>query len=199
MDWRWVLASLAVAVVAAVRLGRRAPDKTANGTQATGSPEARSATQKHEAADVEATGVDAARAGPDEDEADDGMTAGPDEAAFDVESVGAALERVWAEHAHDADTILDARLRQLVARKVPVRAIRRAPGDRAVRVAFADGTVLLCRGSGQGDFGRLGLALHRHSVRLATFAHVEDVTRLEFAWNPDHRLAAVAVGLDQPD
>lgn len=114
-------------------------------------------------------------------------------------SLDEALERVWAEHAHDAETLLDARLHQLVQRGVPVRALRRAPGGRVVRVVFADNTVVLCQGTGTGDFGRLGLAMHRSAVRLAEFVHEETGTRLEFRWNPGQRLAAVAVGLDQPD
>jgi hypothetical protein len=115
------------------------------------------------------------------------------------EALDAALERVWAEHVGDADTLLAARLRLLVHRGVPARALRPAPGARTVRVVFADGTVVLCRGTGQGDFGRLGLAMLHHSVRLGSFRSANDGTRLEFRWHPDHRLAAVAVGLDQPD
>lgn len=115
------------------------------------------------------------------------------------EALAAALERVWAEHAGDADTLLAARLRLLVHRGVPARALRPAPGARTVRVVFADGTVVLCRGTGQGDFGRLGLAMLHHSVRLGSFGSASDGTRLEFRWHPDQRLAAVAVGLDQPD
>ena len=114
-------------------------------------------------------------------------------------SLHEALERVWAEHAHGAETLLDARLHQLVQRGVPVRALRRAPGGRVVRVVFADNTVVLCRGTGTGDFGRLGVAMHRSSVRLDEYVHEESGTRLEFCWNPGQRLAAVAVGLDQPD
>ncbi len=113
--------------------------------------------------------------------------------------VEAALARVWAEHVGEADTLLESRLRLLVHRGVPARAIRPAPGTRTVRVVFADGTVLLCRGSGQGDFGRLGLAMLHHSVRLGSFRRTADGTRLEFRWHPDQSLAALAVGLDQPD
>jgi hypothetical protein len=59
--------------------------------------------------------------------------------------------------------------------------------------------VVLCHGTGSGDFGRLGMAMHRSAVRLGGYAHVETGTRLEFRWPPDQHLAAVAVGLDQPD
>jgi hypothetical protein len=176
VDGRWVLLTLIVAVAAAIRWRRRAPE-----------------------------------APPSHGSEDDGSTSRPSEdavrapwpAAEAVEpqdgSLHEALERVWAEHAHGAETLLDARLHQLVQRGVPVRALRRAPGGRAVRVVFADNTVVLCRGTGTGDFGRLGLAMHRSAVRLGEFAHEETGTRLEFRWNPGQRLAAVAVGLDQPD
>jgi hypothetical protein len=114
-------------------------------------------------------------------------------------SLDEALERVWAEHVSSAEALLYARLHQLVQRGVPVRAIRRAPGGQVVRVVFADNTVVLCQGSGTGDFGRLGLAMHRSAVRLEGYAQEATGTRLEFRWNPGQCLAAVAVGLDQPD
>jgi hypothetical protein len=170
-----VLLTLIVAVAAAVRWRRRTPE-----------------------APPEHSEDDARVSRPSED----GLRA-PWPAAEAVEpqdgSLDEALERVWAEHAHDAETLLDARLHQLVQRGVPVRALRRAPGGRVVRVVFADNTVVLCQGTGTGDFGRLGLAMHRSAVRLAEFVHEETGTRLEFRWNPGQRLAAVAVGLDQPD
>ena len=129
----------------------------------------------------------------------DGYAGDDDAADPSGDGIGAALDRVWAEHAGEAGTLLDARLRLIVHRGIPARAIRPAPGTRAVRVVFADGTVLLCRGTGQGDFARLGLALLHHSVRLGSFHREASGTRLEFRWHPDQRLAAVAVGLDQPD
>ena len=170
MDGRWVLLTLVVAVAAAIRWRRRAPS----------APE-------DEAPDR------ASRQRPTTRSADDGL-----EAPLDG-SLNDALERVWAEHAHDAETLLYARLHQLVQRGVPVRAIRRAPGNQVVRVVFADNTVVLCQGTGTGDFGRPGLAMHRSAVRLGGYVQEEDGTRLEFRWNPGQRLAAVAVGLDQPD
>jgi hypothetical protein len=171
-----VLLTLIVAVAAAIRWRRRAP----------------------EAPPPQASEDDATATPP----ADDTLRA-PWPAAEALEtqdgSLHEALERVWAEHAHDAETLLDARLHQLVQRGVPVRALRRAPGGRVVRFVFADNTVVLCQGTGTGDFGRLGVAMHRSAVRLGGFAHEETGTRLEFRWNPGQRLAAVAVGLDQPD
>jgi hypothetical protein len=176
VDGRWVLLTLIVAVAAAIRWRRRTPESPPPGIR------------DH---DIDASARRDHPTQPSQPVADaveplDG-------------SLHEALERVWAEDAHAAETLLYARLHQLVQRGVPVRAIRRAPGGRIVRVVFADNTVVLCEGTGTGDFGRLGLAMHRSSVRLGGYVQEETGTRLEFRWNPDQRLAAVAVGLDQPD
>ena len=125
--------------------------------------------------------------------------AGPAAEVSDLTDLDAAFDRVCAAHSHELGILLRARLSQLVQRQVPVRAIRQAPGDRAVRVCFADGTVVLARGHAPGDFAQIAWALHGQSVRLAAFATDEDGTHLDFRWRPDHRMAAVAVGLDQPD
>lgn len=117
----------------------------------------------------------------------------------DLADLDAAFDRVCAAHAHEMGILLGARLTQLVDRQVPVRAIRQAPGERTVRVCFADGTVLLARGHVPGDLGKLAWALHAHSVQLAGYSRDERGTNLDFRWRPDHRLAALAVGLDQPD
>lgn len=127
------------------------------------------------------------------------QVAAPDSEGLGIDDLDATFDALSAAHAHQRDVLLGARLSQLVQRRVPVRAIRRAPGVPAVRVCFADGTVVLCRGTGNGDFARLVLALPTQSVRLADYALDERGMRLEFRWRPDHRLAAVAVGLDQPD
>lgn len=172
VDGRWLLVSVVVAAAAAVRLGRRTPSDPVPPRSATA------------------------------DGRPDPIPPGQGVAADDlvgVDGLDAALARVWAEHAGGADTLLDARLAVIVRRGVPARAIRPAPGTHTVRVVFADGTVLLCRGTGHGDFGRLGLALHHHSVRLGSYSRGAAGTRLEFQWHPDQHLAAVAVGLDQPD
>ena len=188
VDGRWILLTLVIAAVAAIRWRRRAPDEPPNEPSAPIAPADGPSPQDHL-----------------EPPARPNRTVPPSSSAPDAPgvpldgSLHEALERVWAEHAHDAETLLYARLHQLVQRGVPVRAIRRAPGGRAVRVVFADNTVVLCKGTGTGDFGRLGMAMHRGAVRLGAYAQEEAGTRLEFRWNPDQRLAAVAVGLDQPD
>ena len=173
MDGRWVLLTLVVAAAAAIRWRRRTPEPPQRSTRRDG---------------ITAESQDRAT-----------ESAPLDSAASMDSSLDEALERVWAEHASSAEALLYARLHQLVQRGVPVRAIRRAPGGQVVRVVFADNTVVLCQGSGTGDFGRLGLAMHRSAVRLEGYAQEETGTRLEFRWNPGQCLAAVAVGLDQPD
>lgn len=235
MDGRWLLLSLLVAAIAAVRWRRRAPrdeSSGAGGTPRTGldnpatppvsaprppaprpdagpppdAPTYDTWAQGRMDAQLDAQ-LDRSRertaSGPGDDARSPGREVPPPgqpDGILGIEGIDAALDRVWAEHAGAADTLLDARLRLIVHRGIPARAIRPAPGTRTIRVVFADGTILLCRGTGQGDFGRLGLALQQHrSVRLGSFAREAGGTRLEFRWHPDHRLAAVAVGLDQPD
>lgn len=111
----------------------------------------------------------------------------------------AALEEVWREHARDAEPLLRARLRVLVDRRVPVRGVRRAPGGRAARILFADGTVLVCQGHGPGDLGRLLLAARNESVRLASYSPADAGTHLSFCWAASPGVTVTAMGLDQPD
>lgn len=198
MDGRWVLLTLVVAAAAAIRWRRRPSDSSP-------SPGARGGRRRP----VEGVEEDVAPVADDTDDVADSDDVGDHLHNQDeVDQLGAvaldgslqeALERVWAEHASSAEALLFARLHLLVQRGVPVRAIRRAPGSQVVRVVFADNTVVLCQGSGIGDFGRLGLAMHRSAVRLSGYAQEGAGTRLEFRWNPGQHLAAVAVGLDQPD
>jgi hypothetical protein len=190
VDGRWLLLTLVVAVAAAIRWRRRAPDAPPPNE----SPRA-PADELSPPADPRSPTRPSRAVPPFSSPPDTTVEPG---VPLDG-SVHDALERVWAEHAHDAETLLYARLHQLVQRGVPVRAIRRSPGGRTVRVVFADNTVVLCQGTGTGDFGRLGMAMHRGAVRLGAYVQEEAGTRLEFRWNPDQRLAAVAVGLDQPD
>ena len=68
-----------------------------------------------------------------------GTTSAPPPAAgratelSDLTDLDAAFDRVCTAHSHELGILLGARLAQLVHRQVPVRAIRQAPGDRAVR------------------------------------------------------------------
>jgi hypothetical protein len=121
------------------------------------------------------------------------------EVPSDLADLDEAFDRLLADHSHELGVLLSSRLRQLVHRRVPVRAIRQAPGERTVRVCFADGTVVLARGHAPGDFAKVAWALHARPVRLVGFSSDEAGTHLDFRWSPDQRIAAFAVGLDQPD
>lgn len=199
VDGRWVLLTLVVAAAAAIRWRRRTPEPPERTSRrddlTTEHPTDR--TPGRPPATSEVDPIDRIDSIDSIDHV--GQGDGVDGPATMDGSLHEALERVWAEHSRSAETLLYARLHLLVQRGVPVRAIRRAPGGQVVRVVFADNTVVLCHGTGSGDFGRLGMAMHRSAVRLGGYAHEETGTRLEFRWPPDQHLAAVAVGLDQPD
>ncbi len=169
MDGRWVLLTLVVAAAAAIRWRRRPPEPPDDPSETAAAADA----DRRRRPDSPAAPAPAPR--PRRRSTIDGSVVDG--------SLHEALERVWAEHASSAEALLYARLHQLVQRGVPVRAIRRAPGGQVVRVVFADNTVVLCQGTGIGDFGRLGLAMHRSAVRLSGYAQEEAGTRLEFRWS----------------
>lgn len=118
----------------------------------------------------------------------------PSDAALD-----AAFDAVLAEHAHELRDLLETRLRGLVARRVPVRAVRRAPGSHTARICFADGTVVLARSAGTRDLVALVVGMQRGSVVLSGFAREGAGTRLDLSTQSGRPLALMALGLDQPD
>lgn len=129
---------------------------------------------------------------PPADRPDDGGL--PGDAALDE-----AFDAVLAAHAHELGDLLETRLRGLVARRVPVRAVRRAPGTHTARVCFADGTVVLARSAGGRDLVALVMGMQRGSVLLAGFTREERGTRLDLRSRSGRPLALLALGLDQPD
>lgn len=116
----------------------------------------------------------------------------------------AELEAIFDRATRDFDgamlALLTARLRPVVLRGVPVKAVRPAPAPSTARVMFADGTVVIARGYRPGDLGQLSVSvLTQPSVCLVSYSRENDVTRLEFVLSRGRRLCAVAVGLDQAD
>ncbi len=116
----------------------------------------------------------------------------------DVDDLDAVFDRVLESHSRELGILLASRLQRLVDRRVPVRAIREAPGTSAARVCFADGTIVLARGVVPGDFVRIAWGIHASSVWLEGFSRVDATTRLDLRWH-EGRVAVVALGLDQPD
>lgn len=112
------------------------------------------------------------------------------------------LDRVFAEveleEAARRQALVDARLQLLQSRSVPVRAIRPAPGRNAVRLCFADTTVLLVSAQ-PGAFVDLAVALPKHPVCLTAWQRDATGTRVRLGWPPDGHVDLRAVGLDQPD
>lgn len=125
-------------------------------------------------------------------------TVGPGTVADDLDDLDAAFDRVLEAHSRELGILLGARLQRLVDRRVPVRAIRDAPGTPAARVCFADGTIVLARGVVPGDLVRVAWGIHASSVRLHAFSRADATTRLDLRWR-DGAVAMVALGLDQPD
>ena len=90
-----------------------------------------------------------------------------------------ALTAVLDAHGSLVGDLLEQRLRGLMARQVPVRAIRPAPGVRTGRVCFADGTVVLARSAQGKELAAVAMAMHRSSILLTGYARDGGVTRLD--------------------
>ncbi|MEO3938440.1 hypothetical protein V3N99_17025 [Dermatophilaceae bacterium Soc4.6] len=130
--------------------------------------------------------------------------AGADPAAasdgFPVDDeLNATFDAVLAAHAHELGDLLETRLHGLIARQVPVRAIRAAPGTRTARVCFADGTVVLARSGGGRDLAAVVVGMQSGAVVLSGFAREDSLTRLTLRSRSGRPLALLAIGLDQPD
>jgi hypothetical protein len=109
-------------------------------------------------------------------------------AALDTDTLHLALRLSW-------------RLRPLVQRSVPPRAIEAAPAPRAARLRFADGTTVVVKSAVRGDLAILAVAMRHGSVNTAACATGSDgSTHLLFTWPGGRReLSLRVVGLDQPD
>ena len=102
------------------------------------------------------------------------------------------------EEAHVLEALLDLRLRTVQSRRVPLRAIRAAPGPHTGRLVFANGTVLLARARRPGELYTVALNLRDHAVCLDSWTHEPDGTVLQFRWDGESA-ELVVLGLDQAD
>jgi len=121
-----------------------------------------------------------------------------------VEFDEAEIDALFVRAAQDFDgaltALMTARLRPVVLRRVPVKAVRPAPAPHTARVLFADGTVVIARGHRPGDLGQLSVGVLLHPpVCLVACRRVNGTTHLEFVLHHSRRLTALAVGLDQAD
>jgi len=136
--------------------------------------------------------------------AEPGQTPGtaplPDASTFPVDDeLNAAFDAVLAAHAHELGDLLEMRLRGLIARQVPVRAIRPAPGTHTARICFADGTVVLARSGSGRELSAIVLGMQSGSVVVSGFTREDPLTRLDLRSRAGRPLALLAIGLDQPD
>jgi hypothetical protein len=73
----------------------------------------------------------------------------------DRDDLAARFAAIEADLARDRDRRLVYRLRPLVERRTPARAVEAVPALGAARIRFADGTAVLVHGDGPGDLGIL--------------------------------------------
>ena len=105
-----------------------------------------------------------------------------------------------AEHddSHILDALLDRRLRTVQSRRVPLRAVRPAPGVHTGRLVFANGMVLLARARRPRELSLVALNVHAHAICLDSWSREPDGTVLRLTWNAE-TAELLALGLDQAD
>lgn len=118
----------------------------------------------------------------------------------DVADLAARFDGIAAEHVGRQGTILESRLRPLVERRVPVRAMVCLPELHINRVRFADGTAVDVRGETPGDAGVLASVVLRHAVLPRTCCTDARGTHLVFDWSGGRRrLSMLVTAVDHPD
>ncbi|MEO7061884.1 MAG: hypothetical protein ABI083_19385 [Lapillicoccus sp.] len=194
-----IVVALLVGGLGAIRWRRLSDDGGVTGAPSSGS----SAPRPVDAADTTAGALGPGSTSGSGNTSGPGDAGGPADApgpeSADTDDLDAAFDRVLAAHSHELGILLGSRLQRLVDRRVPVRSISEAPGTMAVRVGFADGTVVLAKGVVPGDFVRIAWGIHISSVRLHAFNRIDTTTHLDLRWQPNGAVGIVALGLDQPD
>ena len=117
---------------------------------------------------------------------------------------GAGIDRLLADMGAENLELslrLSWRLRPLVQRGVPPRAVEAGPAAHAARLRFGDGTTVIVKGNTPGDVGVLAVAVQRCSVKpTACTTTPEGSTQILFTWpGRRHSLWLRVLGLDQPD
>lgn len=100
--------------------------------------------------------------------------------------------------AHNLEALLEQRLHLVQSRRIPLRAIRAAPGPHTGRLVFADGTIVLVQARRPGELYRLALNIPDHALCVQGWTHKEDGTVLAFHWS-DGQAELLVIGLDQAD
>jgi hypothetical protein len=123
---------------------------------------------------------------------------GPEVAASEAAEIELMLTK--AGDTAELAARLSWRLRLLVRRAVPPRAVEPAPVPRAARLRFADGTTVVVKGAVPGDLGVLAMAMQHWSVKPTACSIKADGAELAVIWPGAHHLLFLqVVGLDQPD
>jgi hypothetical protein len=119
-----------------------------------------------------------------------------DDDAQDLERMFAAVDR---EEAGQLVRLLQLRMRDVIHRQVPVRAIRQAPARSVARICFSNGVVVLATSRRPGDLVHMATAMLTTSVTLHGLRHTPEGPVLHFSWRGSEGLEVLAVGLDQAD
>lgn len=117
----------------------------------------------------------------------------------DEEDLAQVFARVEAEAAHEQLlTHLADRLDGLVARRVPVRAVRAAPRSGLVRLGFADSTVLVARAVHPTELAALAMVVADRHVVPQSYSLRPEGLDLLLGWGSGTATLQV-VGDDQAD
>lgn len=116
----------------------------------------------------------------------------------DVSELSERFAAIAADHAPVRAAAIDARLRVLRSRRVPVRAVLPAQRAGTARVRFADGTVVLVGATCRRDLFSLACGVDR-DVSLASWRSAPDRTTVHFVWRAGGSADVIALGLDQAD
>lgn len=87
----------------------------------------------------------------------------------DLAELQAIGNQVAAEYASTSPVVLHSRLRRLLTRRVPIRAITSGGTVGLARVSFADGHTLIVRGQRTGELARLAVGLAWSPVEFVGF------------------------------
>lgn len=125
----------------------------------------------------------------------------PSLAATDQTEIDLLFAAVDAEIADKLIELLEVRLRDVIRREVPVRAIRSSPAPSVARICFSNGVIVLAKTHAPGGLIPMAKAMMTSSVTLKRYDRSDEdrPPALHFVWRHGGHVEVTAVGLDQAD